>query len=151
MHPVDVGYLIKCINGKIRAQADAELKEQGLTLAQGRVLAYLSHHGGQATQKEIEDFLRVAHPTAVGLVSRLAHNGFVETWVDPKNRRNKLVRATPLAQETGARIERGIPVREAVMLRGLTPEEAEQLRRLLLTVYQNLCALDTAGSSERSW
>ena len=64
----DVGYLIKRINDKLAVRADAELKQYHLTMSQGRVFLYLSSRGGQATQKEIETFLGVAHPTVVGIV-----------------------------------------------------------------------------------
>lgn len=52
----DVGYLIKRINDKLAARADAELKQFNLTMSQCRVFLYLSSRGGQATQKEIETF-----------------------------------------------------------------------------------------------
>ena len=58
----DVGYLIKRIHDKLAVRADAELKQYHLTMSQGRVFLYLSSRGGQATQKEIETFLGVAHP-----------------------------------------------------------------------------------------
>ena len=73
----DVGYLIKSINDKLKVRADAELKKYHLTMSQSRVLIYLRSRGGQATQKEIETFLDVAHPTVVGLVSRMEQNGYV--------------------------------------------------------------------------
>ena len=62
----DVGYLIKRINDKLAARADAELKQFNLTMSQCRVFLYLSSRDGQATQKEIETFLDVAHPTGLG-------------------------------------------------------------------------------------
>ena len=64
----DVGYLIKYINDKLKVKADAELKQYNLTLTQSRVFAFLNSCGGQATQKEIEVFLEVSHPTVVGIV-----------------------------------------------------------------------------------
>ena len=67
----DVGYFIKNINDRLKVRADADLKSYNLTLAQSRVLAFLNNQGGSATQKEIEVFLEVSHPTVVGIVSRM--------------------------------------------------------------------------------
>lgn len=93
----DVGYLIKSINDKLAARADAELKQFNLTMSQCRVFLYLSSRGGQATQKEIEIFLDVAHPTVVGLVSRMEQNGYVTCW-PCEDGRNKYVKLTPQAE-----------------------------------------------------
>ena len=85
----DVGYLIKRINDKLAVRADAELKQYHLTMSQGRVFLYLSSRGGQATQKEIETFLGVAHPTVVGLVSRMEQSGYVTCWPCEDGRNKK--------------------------------------------------------------
>ena len=69
--PSDTGVYFKLINDKLRTKADADLRAHGLTMTQSRVLRFLSDSGGEATQKEIEDFLSVSHPTVVGIVSRL--------------------------------------------------------------------------------
>ena len=94
----DVGYLIKRIHDKLAVRADAELKQYHLTMSQGRVFLYLSSRGGQATQKEIETFLGVAHPTVVGLVSRMEQSGYVTCW-PCEDGRNKNVKLTAQAEE----------------------------------------------------
>ena len=93
----DVGYLIKRIHDKLAVRADAELKQYHLTMSQGRVFLYLSSRGGQATQKEIETFLGVAHPTVVGLVSRMEQSGYVTCW-PCEDGRNKNVKLTAQAE-----------------------------------------------------
>ena len=82
MEEKDIGYLIKNINDKLKVKADADLKHSNLTLAQSRVLAFLDRRGGQATQKEIEVYLEVSHPTVVGIISRMKQNGHLRCWVD---------------------------------------------------------------------
>lgn len=61
-----IGYLVKMIDDKMKVKADADLTHYDLTLSQCRVLTFLQSQEGQATQKEIEDFLEVSHPTVVG-------------------------------------------------------------------------------------
>lgn len=133
----DVGYLIKSINDKLAARADAELKQFNLTMSQCRVFLYLSSRGGQATQKEIEIFLDVAHPTVVGLVSRMEQNGYVTCW-PCEDGRNKNVKLTEQAEALDKDMQRNRLESEQMLLSPLSPEEREQLRKLLITVAEHL-------------
>lgn len=133
-----IGYLLKAINDKLKVNADKDLKNHNLTLSQSRVLAFLNSQGGSATQKEIEDFLEVSHPTVVGIVSRMEQNHHVTTWIDPQNRRNKMVQLTDTAHLIGKDMEQMINSQEAHLIHGLTPEQVEELKRMLMVIYQNL-------------
>ncbi|MBQ9990373.1 MAG: MarR family transcriptional regulator [Lachnospiraceae bacterium] len=134
----DIGYLIKLISDRMRTQGDAELKQYDLTFSQVRILSYLHRYGPKATQKEIEAWLDVAHPTVVGLVSRLEKNGFVECYPDPQDRRNKLVGLTPKSYEIKERVDEKKQQNELQMAAGLLPEEQQELIHLLKRVYANL-------------
>lgn len=133
----DVGYLIKSINDKLKVRADAELKQYHLTISQSRVLVYLRSRGGQAIQKEIETFLDVAHPTIVGLVSRMEQNGYVTCW-PCEDGRNKYVKLTPQAEAIDKDMQENMQASEEMLLAPLSPEDRERLRGLLLTVADHL-------------
>ncbi len=133
----DVGYLIKSINDKLRVKADADLKRYNLTFVQSRVFAYLQERGGRATQKEIEVFLDVSHPTVVGIVSRMEQNGYVTFWPD-EDKRNKNVKLTQKAQSLGMDMEQRMLENEKHLLAPLSPAETEQLKQMLLRIYTNL-------------
>ena len=134
----DIGYQFKKIEEKNKVHADADLKCHDLTLTQTRVLVFLMDMGGQATQKEIEDDLQVAHPTVVGLVSRMEQKGFLTSCVDPMNLRNKLVTMTEKAWEVGREIELTIQRHDEDLLRGFTEQEREMLENFLDRIIQNL-------------
>ena len=138
MLPRGIGYLIKTINDKIKVKADADLNTYELTLSQSRVLTFLNSKGGQATQKEIEEFLEVSHPTVVGIVSRMEQNGYVTTWLAPKQQRSKIVRLTEKAQTIAEELVRMVQNQEETMLRGLTQEQITELAKMLLVIYENL-------------
>ena len=138
MQKRDIGYLIKNIHDKLKAKADADLKHYNLTLAQSRVLAYLHSNGGQATQKEIEVFLEVSHPTVVGIVSRMEQNGHVTSRIDEQDKRNKIVKLTEAAEALVMDMEQDISANERKMLDSLSDEDAQRLREMLLAVYKNL-------------
>lgn len=133
----DVGYLIKNIHDKLKAKADAALTRYGLTYAQSRVFAFLNSRDGQATQKEIELFLNVAHPTVVGIVSRMQQNGYVTCWQD-EDRRNKNVKLTQKAEAIGIDMEQHILETEKDLLSPLSVEDAARLKEMLSAICDHL-------------
>ena len=134
----DIGYLIKNINDKLKVKADADLKRYNLTLTQSRVFGFLKNNGGQATQKEIEVFLEVSHPTVVGIVSRMEQNGYVTSFVDGNDKRNKIVKLTEQAEILEMNMEQNILATEKKLLASLSEEDIAHLREMLLVIYKNL-------------
>ena len=134
----DIGYLIKNINDKLKVKADADLKHSKLTLSQSRVLAFLDSKGGQATQKEIEVYLEVSHPTVVGIMSRMEPNGDLECGVVKKDKRNKIVALTEQAKALGKEREQRIFDNEKRLLASLSEDDIKKLKQMLLTMYNNL-------------
>lgn len=132
------GYLIKNINDRLKAKADADLKRYNITLAQSRIFAFLNGKGGQATQKEIEIFLEVSHPTVVGIVSRMERNGYVISYIDENDRRNKIVRLTKQAEALRMDMERSMIANEQKILTSFSNEDIKRLREMLLRIYKNL-------------
>lgn len=138
MEQFQIGCLLKMITDKIKVRADAKLAQQGLTLTQSRVLGYLDHNGGQATQKEIEGFLQVSHPTVAGIINRMEQNGFVHCWLDPADKRSKIVCQTERSAEIAHEMQATIQSTEQQMLRSLTPEQIAALESALRTIYADL-------------
>ena len=132
LHADDLGYLIKQISDKMRANADAVFRKHGLTYSQVHVLSFVQACGGSATQKEIEIYLDVSHPTIVGLVSRLEKSGF------ENNRRNKIVCVTKKAQQTRESLEIERQKTERRLEQALGQQEREQLMHLLSRLSQIL-------------
>ncbi len=133
-----IGYLIKSINDRIKIKADSDLKKHNLTLAQSRVLVFINQHDGQVTQKQIEDHLKVSHPTVVGIIARMQKNGFVTCQTDKKDHRNKLVALTPMAKKTGRNMSAVIKEMDARMLEPLTAKQADQLGKMLTLIDSHL-------------
>ncbi|MGN0771503.1 MAG: MarR family winged helix-turn-helix transcriptional regulator [Christensenellales bacterium] len=134
----DFGYLMKSINDKMKARADADLKSFDITFAQSQVIAFLSENGGKATQKEIEVFMEVSHPTVVGIVSRMEQNGHVVTWFDEKDKRNKIVKLTQKAENMGKDMQQNVRNNEKQILKSLSEQEMKELTRMLGIIYKNL-------------
>ena len=133
-----IGYQFKIINDRIKARADADLKTHDLTLTQTRVLGFLAESGGQATQKEIEAHLQVSHPTVVGIISRMEQKGFLCTWTDPMDRRNKIFRLTDKAIKLDREIDATVAMQDEMLLRGLSEQQVDELRNCLARIVRNL-------------
>lgn len=134
-----IGYLMKQITDKIKVSADASLKTRNLTLAQVRVLEYISRSvGNKVTQKAIEDYLDVSHPTVVGIVSRMEKNGYLICYADKEDKRNKIVELTKHAIQIAHELQSEIEQQEEKLLRDLTQEEVENLRRMLSIIHKNV-------------
>ncbi|MCD8369830.1 MAG: MarR family transcriptional regulator [Clostridiales bacterium] len=138
MGQLEIGILIKQIHDKMRAYGDAALKQRGLTFSQMRVIQFVSGQGDRTTQKEIEDYLGVSHPTVVGLVTRLERNGFLYCYKDETNRRNKLVCNTRKACDMEREMFEEHQSAEEQLLRGLCEQERKELSRFLTVLNQNL-------------
>lgn len=134
MEQFQIGCLLKMITDKIKMRADADLAQQGLTLT----LGYLDRSGGQATQKEIEGFLQVSHPTVAGIINRMEQNGFVRCRLDPADKRSKIVSQTERAAAVAQDMHATIQTTEQQMLRSLTPEQIAALESALRTIYADL-------------
>ena len=133
-----IGYYFKLIADRIKIIADTDLKKHGLTLTQSRVLAFLHKKGGQAGQKEIEDYLQVSHPTVAGLVSRMEQKGFLVTWHDPADRRSNIVKLTEKAMSVAQEIDAGVRMQDEKLLQALTDEQIADFKKMLHIIYKNM-------------
>ena len=134
----DIGFIIKSISEKFKISVDVATSSLGLTMSQMMVLIILERNEGAVNQREIEKALDVAHPTVVGLVSRLEKNGFVSCRIDPENRRNKIVRLTDKSRYALRHFEEGHRNFIKTVFQGFSDEETVELMRLLMKLRSNL-------------
>ena len=137
MKKKSIGGMIKYISDKVRQKADNNLKDHNVTLSQVRVLNFLWRENGSCSQKQIEDFLQVSHPTVVGLVSRMEQSGYIQTSVSPDDKRNKIVTVTDSGMSLACELCRYMEDIDKRMLVGLTDEQQAQLADMLYIVAQN--------------
>ena len=133
-----IGYMFKQITDKLKGSVDASLKKKGFTFSQVRVLEYLSSRGNKTTQKSVEEFLGVSHPTVVGIISRMERNGYLVCYVDKEDRRNKIVELTERAAGMTHEMVHDIDAQEKKLLKGLTQDEVDHLYRMLCVILDNI-------------
>ena len=130
--------IIKQISDRIRMSSNEWHQKYGLTFSQVQVLHFLYACGGTATQKELETYLQVSHPAVVGLVARLSEAGFVTCRPDEADRRSKILCITQRARELEPQLRQDRATIEAQLSEGLTPQDKEELHRLLSIVAENV-------------
>ena len=137
--PMDIGFLIKLVHDAIDRRINQELEDQHLTNSQLSVLSYLCGRGdADTTIRDIQDFLKISHPTAAGLVRRLEQKGFVHLLTDPRDKRARIVRLDD-AVRRGYELEpRPTLELEERLLQGMSVEERQQRCSLLMRVYENI-------------
>ena len=126
-----IGFLLARIHNNMDRQANNNLKSSGMTFSQMRILYYLLKHGeAPPSQKDIEDFLQVSHPTVVGLIKRLEAKGLIRCAPSERDRRYKRVCCT----EQSAGIHKLILSQDAevfdALCHDLSPEQRAQLVEL---------------------
>lgn len=134
----DIGYLIKKISVHQKSGMDASLSSYNLTSSQLHVLFLLDRHGGEMTQRTLEEALGVSHPTVVGLVSRLEKQGFITTEIDPDDRRHKKILPTEKALNLKEELGRARSENERKMTSGFSEKELKQLNEFLQRIYANI-------------
>jgi len=114
-----------------RAALDRRLAPLGLSQAQWLVLLHVSRAEDGLTQKELARASGVEAPTMVGLLDRMARNGWVERIPCPSDRRSKLVHLTERAQGLIHQIEEASQGLRAELLGGLSEAEIACCQRVL--------------------
>lgn len=138
MEQEDIGSLLKKINLKIKRHADAALLKQDMTLSQLRVIHFLTHNGGTASQKQIETFFEISHPTTVGLVARLEKSGYVTCHFREDDRRKKMVVLTEKARDLTQKMDEDRKEMEKMITGCLTDDETAKFRRTLEKINRTL-------------
>ena len=121
-----------------KERMDARLTEYDVTPAQVHVLHYLYHTDGQAPQGEVTAHLRVKPSTANGILDRMEEKELVERSVSEADARRRWITLTEKGKALQECCRQVFLETEALMVRGLSEAEQEQLFALLLRILTNL-------------
>ena len=135
----DIGFLLKLINECIEKNANQALKPFDLTLSQARILFYLHDHPETLTsQKDLEDFFEVTHPTIIGILNRLEGKGFIWSEHSSTDKRVKNIFLTDKGDNVFVSMDHFRKTNEENMLQDLTDKQIKEFKTLLKIVYKNI-------------
>lgn len=122
------GRMLSAVARRIEREWNAHLAHWDLNHASLPVLAFLSR--GPLSQRDLARTSGVTEQTMSRIVGRLERSGYVERHPDADDARRHRVSLT--AAGGAALVAAGDPVvAEEMSVRGLTPEQVEELRALL--------------------
>lgn len=132
------GPLMKKISEEMDRRANMEIKKYNLTLTQTRIILFLAGKEAKTvTQKELENFLRVSHPTTVTIVKSMEAKKIVKTSFDDADRRMKNVKLIWGDEAIYSELERNAENMERKLLAGFSEEEKELFYIFLRRAYRN--------------
>ena len=76
------------------------------------MLKYIADSKTSVTQKSIGNYLNVSHPTVVGIISRMEKKGYLRSYTDDGDRRNKIVEMTGQAAQITREVQREVEAQE---------------------------------------
>lgn len=137
----DLGFYLKRIDESLDKMANENFKTVGMTLAQAKVLNFLhSKPGKTATQKEMEIFFEVSHPTISGILKRMEQKGLISSKLLHEGRTSKQVTLSAKGEKNYLLAEQQKASSRKILLKGFTKAETDQVEDMLRRIYTNLRA-----------
>ncbi len=132
-----VGYWVCMTAHALRRGLNDRLAQEGITLRQFEVLAWLSCDG-DVSQAQLAECMGIEPPTLAGVLRRMERDGWVVRESCPQDRRKNLLHPTEKAEEIWERaLSLCHEVREQA-ISGFTAEELETLKNLCAKLRGNL-------------
>lgn len=139
MSNIQAGEILKQINDELARRANESLKADELTFSQVGIVLRLRESADEGMSiKELSSSVHVAQPTMTGIVDRLERKGIVCSCSDAEDRRIRRVYLTEKGENCLANAGKNRESTEALLLAGMTDEEVDQFKTLLLKVRGNL-------------
>ena len=131
-------FLFKRIMNEIKKCRDNVLRSTGLTTMQCVIIEFIgSSPNGFVSQKEIEQFFVVQHPTISGIIKRMEAKGLVRCEINETDRRIKNIYLTEKASEYKYTFMESNLIVQEHLTRGLSEHDKAELYRLLSHVLDN--------------
>ena len=140
MEAQSIGSMIKILSETIGPKVNKNCKDFNLTMQQMKILHFLRMREGEkeASQKEIQNFMRISHPTVVNILRLMKEKGFIETSTSHEDKRMKIVRLTGKEDKFVKDVISEREEMEKQLVKGLTQKDQENLRWYLKKMYENL-------------
>lgn len=134
-----IGNLIHTVDKHTIIKQNDTLKEYDVTFTQAVVLEYLyTHEEGSVNQKTLEIALGLTNPSVTSLIKTMMSKNLIYRIKDPQDGRYFKLYLTPKGQELCVPCIKTIVDVDKSYTKNFTPEEHEELFRLLNKILENL-------------
>ena len=114
------------------------MSKYDLTFQQFQIIEYITQQNKEVSQKDIETYLNVAHPTVVGLLKRMEIKNYIVCQTNPQNKRIKNVYLTKEALTLMEEISQQKRKMEEDILSGISQRQKDELIKSLQVVFNNI-------------
>jgi DNA-binding MarR family transcriptional regulator len=124
--------------GRLQAtRADQAMDKIGLFRGQAFLLMILSHHDG-LTHSEIAQKMNISPAAVTKIIQRMEKLNYVQRFPDPSDERISRVFLQEEGKAVIQQIRRSFDEIDGIIIAGLSEDECETLKSLLLRVLDNL-------------
>jgi len=133
------GPMIKRIEEILEWNLNLEMKKYKITNSQGKVICFLSSQSGyMCSQKTLEDFLEVSHPTTVSIVKSMEKKKLIRIETDTKDKRMKNIYLIWGSPERYEELNHNALRTESILTKGFSEKEKAQFISYLNRAYENM-------------
>ena len=141
MHPYHsdqepIGFLFQHTNRLFQELRRRLASRHGLEQAQPRIMRILAHEPG-ISQRELSERLAITPASTTAQVQKMEFQGLIERRPDPDDQRALRLYLSDKGREIDRNMVAGLDALDATFLEGLSPEEIQEFRRLLLHIHDN--------------
>lgn len=134
-------FYVRRINDLMANLLNAKIKEKELTVSQTEILIYLYRNKMKnisVTQRDIENFFGLSHPTIIGILKRMQCKGFVNVTVNEEDKRQRDVRLTEKALSFASEMKSYLCFNNDIISCSITAEQQRVLVELLKIIYMGI-------------
>jgi len=115
-----------------------QLEDFGLTLLQYAALEAIDRLGPDVAIGDIGSAIHAPPSSMTGLTNRLIHDGLIERYTPPENRRSVLLRVTPAGHDLVLAIDARKRESLGLFLNGFSDDEVRQFRDYVTRTMNNM-------------
>lgn len=134
-------FYIRHIALTLRFASEKKMESYGITSAQGRLLGIISEavkEKMEISRKTFEDIMHLKGPSVTSLLNGLEKNGFIKRSPSVKDARAMVIEITLKGYSIIDGMANVFAQAEEDLVKGMTPEEKEIFKKLLIKAYSNI-------------
>ncbi len=141
MKQLKIGKMLKIVSNYMDKDVNNCLADINITRSQMGILVYIQISeckGIEVNQVDIEKEFNLKNPTVTGLLNRLEEKGYIKRVKSEKDKRYKKLDLTNSGREILEKGKSKAEENEEKLLKILTKNETEELKRILTKIVNNI-------------
>ena len=141
MEQFKIGKILKIVSNYMDKDMNNCLSDYNITRSQMGILIYIQVaecKNIEANQVDIEKEFNLKNPTVTGLINRLEEKGYIKRVRSDKDKRYNKLELTESGREILNKGKRKAEENEEKLLKILTQDEVNELKRILTKIVNNI-------------